>query len=226
MRFYRGITVPSEDAERVMESIWLNGLAPGQGTWSMTHEHPGNLKFLHLKQDLSLDDTRPGTRSVAAICACGDETGAAYYACSHNKSEKNDKPILIEFTTDLSRAAIDGKDFLYTAFQLGDPSRARPALEQCFGTAVLAYADRAWTSEDQSFRVAQCDLAIHDPEVIEAHHANKLVIAGRCNTHFRSAFTISLPVRPAEIVNVSFPSSSFVMPQPNVRLTEILRTPR
>lgn len=222
MRFFRGITVPGDDAELVMEDIRLNGLASDQGEWRMTHEHPGNLEVLHLRPELSLDDTRPGTGSVAAVCACGDETGAMYYACSHNKSAKDDTPILIEFTANGSNSAIDGRDFLYTAFQMGDPDLARPILERCFGTAILAYADRAWSSEDQSFRIAQCDLAIHDPDVVEAHHANELVLAGRYKTRFRSAFTIALPVNPEAIVNVSSPSALFAMPRPNVRLSDIL----
>lgn len=226
MRFFRGITVPNHRAELVMEGIRLNGLAPDQGQWRMTHEHPGNLKALYLKPDLSCEDTRPGTKSVAAICACGDEAGAMYYACSHNRSAENDTPILIEFTADRSNSAIDGKDFLYTAFQMGDPDRARSALERCFGTAILAYADRAWSSEDQSFRIAQCDLAIHDPDVVEAHHANGLVLAGRYKTLFRSAFTIALPVGPEAIVKASSPSALYATPQPNVRLSDILRNPR
>jgi len=226
MRFFRGITVPGHQVELIMEGIRLNGLAADQGEWRMTHEHPGNLKALNLKPDLSLNDTRLGTKSVAAVCACGDEAGAIYYACSHNKSEKNDTPIIIEFTADRSFAAIDGKDFLYTAFQMGEPDIARPALERCFGTAILSYADRTWFSEDQSFRIAQCDLAIHDPDVIEAHHANELVLAGRYRTLFRSAFTIAHPVRPEAIVNVSSPSALFAFPRPDVRLSDILRNRR
>lgn len=204
-----------------MDSIRLHGLLPGQGNWQMTHQHPGDLKALHLKPDLSVDDTRQNTSSVAAICACGDEAGAMYYACRHNKSASSDTPIIIEFNADLSSTAIDGRDFLYTAFQMGDPPRARPVLERCFGKAIIPYADEAWSSKDSSFRIAQCDLAIHDPDVIEAHHANQLVIAGRYNTVFRSAFTITLPVNNKEIVSVSSPKSVFTVPLPDVRLSDI-----
>lgn len=222
MRFFRGIAVPADKAESTIAGIRQQGLVSGQGTWLMEHEHPGDLDALYMKPDLSRDDTRPGTRAVAAVCACGDELGASYYACSHNLSSDDDTPILIEFEAAVSASAVDGRDFLYTAFQLGDPERALPVLERSFGTAVLRYAERAWSSEDQSFRVAQCDLAIHDPEVVEAHHANEIVIAGRYGTIFRSAFTVALPVRPASIIRVRSPTTIPTLPIPAVSLADIL----
>lgn len=223
MRFFRGIAVSADMAERTIAGIRSQGLVSGQGKWLMEHEHPGDLNALYVKPDLSLKGTSPGIKAVAAVCACGDELGAAYYACSHNLSPDNDTPILIEFEAPQSAAAVDGKDFLYTTFQLGDPERARHVLERSFGKAVLRYADRAWSSEDQSFRIAQCDLAIHDPEVVEAHHSNEVVLAGRYKTIFRSAFTIELPVHPEAIINVWSPSHTPAMPTPGVRLHDILR---
>lgn len=226
MRFFRGIAVPADEVESTIAGVRLQGLASGQGNWRMTHEHPGNLNVLYRKPNLSREDTRPDTRAVAAVCACGEKLGAAYYACSHNLTSDNDTPILIEFEAPQSAAAIDGKDFLYTTFQIGDPERARHVLERSFGKAVLRYADRAWSSEDQSFRVALCDLAIHDPEVIEAHHANDVVLAGRHKTIFRSAFTVELPVPPESIINVWSPSDTPAMLSPGVRLNDILRITR
>ncbi|MDX5494291.1 MAG: hypothetical protein LPK86_12480, partial [Alphaproteobacteria bacterium] len=208
---------------RTIEGILSQVLVNGQGRCSMKHEQPVDQKALYVKPDLSRQDTRPGTKAVAAVCACGDELGAAYYACSHNLSPDNDTPILIEFEAPQSAAAVDGKDFLYTTFQLGDPERARHVLERSFGKAVLRYADRAWSSEDQSFRMAQCDLAIHDPEVVEAHHSNDVVLAGRYKTIFQSAFTVELPIQPETIINVWSPSYTPAMPAPGVRLDDILR---
>lgn len=223
MRFFRGITVAAENSERVISDIRLKGLASDQGWWKMTHEHPGDLKSLFVKPDLSPDDTRPGAMAVAAVCACGDETGALYYGISHNRSAENDTPIFIEFEAELSQTAVDGKDFLYTAFQMADPVRARPVLERCFGAAILKYADRAWSTEDQSYRIAQCDLAIHDSDVVAAHHSNQLVLAGRHKTLFRSAFTVALPVQPEAIVKVFSPVAPYSMPRPDVMLRDILR---
>lgn len=226
MRFFRGIAVPAGKAEITIADIRQQGLVSGQGTWLTEHQHPGDLDALHRKPDLSLDDTRPKTGAVAAVCACGDELGASYYACSHNLTSNNDTPILIEFEAAKSASAVDGKDFLYTAFQFGGAERALPVLERSFGKAVLRYAEKAWLSEEQSFRVAQCDLAIHDPDVIEAHYANDVVLAGRYGTIFRSAFTVALPVRPESITRVWSPSHAPTLPKPVVTLTDILRVAR
>lgn len=187
----------------------------------MEHEHPGDLNVLHEKADLSLEDTRTDSGGVAAVCACGDELGASYYAFSHNLVRNDDTPILIEFEAERSACAVDGMDFLYTAFQLGDPDRARPVLERVFGKAVLRYADRAWVSDDQEFRIAQCDLAIHDPKVIQAHYANDLVLGGRHGTVFRNAFTITLPVGSESIKRVWAPSEFPALAKPEVSLNDV-----
>lgn len=223
MRFFRGIAVPANQAENTVTNIRQNGLTDGLGWWHMEHEHPGDLANLFEKHDLSTEDTRSGSGAVAAVCGCGDESGAIYYACRHNRNSDHNTPILIEFEADKSVAAVDGKDFLYSVFQGGDPERARPVLERSFGMAVKRYADRAWSSEDQSFRIAMCDLAIHDPEVIEAHHKNELVLSGRYGTIFRSAFTVTLPVSPEAIIRVSHPISTQFLPQPDVRLVDLVR---
>ncbi len=188
----------------------------------MTHEHPGDLDALYEKSDLSLNgDTRPRKRPVEVVCACGEEQGALYYACSHNHSPVNNTPIIIEFKTESSAVAIDGKDFLYPVFQWGDPSRARPEIAQIYGKAILRYADKAWANADQSFRVAQCDLAIHDQNVIEAHYANQIILGGRHRTTFRSAFTAALPVKAESIVRVWSPSGVQTLPQPMVKLEDV-----
>jgi hypothetical protein len=109
----------------------------------------------------------------------------------------------IEFEADICSAAVDGRDFLYTAFQFGDAERARPVLKECFGGSVLKYAERAWRSTSTSFRIAQCDLAISDPAVVEAHYENRCVIAGRGDTIFRNAFLIELPILASSIISVT-----------------------
>lgn len=226
MRFFRGIAVPADQAEHTVTKICEKGLTHGQGWWLMEHEHPGDLAALFAKCDLSIDDTRSGSWAVAAVCGCGDEMGAAYYACNHNRSSENNTPIIIEFEAEKSVSAVDGKDFLYTVFQGGDPERARTVLERTFGKAVLRYAERAWSSEEQSFRIAMCDLAIHDLEVIEAHHRNELVLAGRHGTIFKSAFTIALPVSPGAIISINQPVSTQLVPQPDIRLDDVVRFAR
>jgi hypothetical protein len=189
------------------------------------HRRPGPLDDLLVKPDLSLEDTRPRGAGVVwqpAIYACGEELGAAYYSWRHNRSEANDTPIIVAFDVEFADVAVDGKDFLNTVFQFGDPARTRPGLERIFGPKVLRYADAAFASADQERRGALCDLATHDPEVIAAHHANTLVIAGRYKTMFRSAFTIAIPVAPERIVAVWSPDAPPSWPEPDIRLNDVM----
>jgi hypothetical protein len=129
----------------------------------------------------------------------------------HNKSAEDDTPILITFDADVSDAIVDGRDFLYTAFQFGDPKRARSIIEPIFGSAILRYADRAWSTEGRE-RVVLCDLAVQDDDVVLAHAANKTVIAGRSHTRFRSAFLVRTPVGANRVVDVRIVDEKFELP--------------
>jgi hypothetical protein len=179
----------------------------------MLWEKPNNPEGLFEKPDLSTDDTRgPRETAPVGICFCGEESSAAVYACERNVSHENDTPILIEVEADPEIAAIDGRDFLYGVFQLGDPQKAAPALERLFGPKVLHFARAAWSSTDDSKRLALCDLAIHDNEVIAHHYRNRVVISGKYSTRFFTAFTIKLPLEPASIIRVWRPDSSPRLP--------------
>jgi len=93
----------------------------------------------------------------------------------------------------LSDVIVDGRDFLYTVFQLGS-DRARPAVERLFGSAILRYVDRAWATDkhDQEQRISICHLAVQDDEVVRAHARNATVIGGRYDTEFCSAFMVRI----------------------------------
>jgi hypothetical protein len=189
--------------------------------------YPGRIDTLISKRDLSLDDTRHDSKPrYPAVCACSDEPGAAYYAWRHNRTAQDDTPIIIEFEAQEGDVAVDSRDFLATVFQLGDPKLARYPLEQAFGPKILRYAEMAWSSDNQESRIALCDLAIHDPEVVRGHHANKPVIAGRHGTVFRSAFTVKLPVDGAAIRKVWTPERQSEMPSADIVLSDVLATNR
>ena len=223
VRLYRGIAVPASKLESIISTVEEHGLAPGQGFWQLEFWHPGQIEVLFLKADLSVEDTRPsGRQSQCAVCACGEEIGAAYYAWRHNRSGDNDTPVMVEFDVDERSIALDGRDFLYTVFQFGDPSRARSILEGSFGHAVLRYAEKAWKSDHQSTRIALCDLAIHDPEVVKAHHSNTVVLGGRYRTVFTSAFLVKLPVEASAIIRVWSPIKPPDFPPVEVSMTELL----
>ena len=120
--------------------------------------------------------------------ACGDFEGAARYAL-----RERGKPFVITFEVALEEVIIDGKDFLYTVFQLWDREgtshreRVRENLSALFGLATLAWFDRACRETDTMARIGLCDLAVHDLAAIERHYANRTDIAGRHDRLFRSS---------------------------------------
>ena len=146
MRLFRGMAVPASKADSVVSAIKVEGLASGQGGREFDFNHPGPLDALFLKDNLSTEDTRSDDRQFA-VCACGDEIGAAYYAWRHNHSSDNNTAVMVEFEADDRSIAVDGRDFLYTVFQLGEPALARPVLDRVFGHSLLRYAEKAWRSE-------------------------------------------------------------------------------
>jgi len=96
-----------------------------------------------------------------------------FYACKKNVTASDTASILITFEADIPDVIVDGRDFLYTVFQLGS-DRARPAVERLFGSAILRYVDRAWATDkyDEEQRISICHLAVQDDEVVRAHARN------------------------------------------------------
>jgi hypothetical protein len=94
--------------------------------------------------------------------------------------------------------------------------------EQLFGSAILRYVDRAWSTEDQERRLALCDLAIQDDEVIKAHAQNTKVIGGRYRTRFCNAFLVRLPISPEAVRDVRQLDPTQV-PAAEISLHDILR---
>jgi hypothetical protein len=222
MRFHRGIAVPADAATESVAAIRALGLVPGQGWWSMVaHNLKPRLDELWGLPVVTLAATRPVGQTPPWVCACTDEAGAAYYACQHNRSTKNDTPLLITFDADAADVIIDGRDFLYTLFQMGDRKRARPVAERLFGSAIFRYLDRAWSSQDQEQRLAICDLAVQDDAVVRAHAANEAVVEGRHGTRFRNAFMVRVPVPSERIVDVRVIEIDLCVPDAEISLDSI-----
>ena len=220
-RLFRGIAVPGTLAKEVISSIREGGLTEGQGTWRI--EQLWKLPSGVLAEEADLISA--GTSDAvwrSAVCACGTLEGAAYYAWQHNRSETDDTPILIEFEAHIDDIRIDGRDFLYMAFQWGEPERARSVLKGIYGSKILRYAELAWASENQGRRIALCDLATLDPDVALAHYANSTVIEGRYGTTFNNAFTVALPVAPEVIVRVWAAENRGLQRTPSVTLGEVV----
>ena len=220
LKLFRGIAVPSDIAASAKLRLLENGLVEGQGNWRI--EQPWRVRsgILVANTDASRDDPR-NLEWRPAICACGTPAGAAFYSLHHNRSTTNNTPILIEFEAHLDRVRVDGRDFLYPAFQMGQPEKARTVLQKIYGDEIVKYADRAWATQDQTKRIAMCDLATMDPEVVLAHYSNRKVIVGRFGTVFENAFTVALPVDANSIICVRTPDSFGIDTTASVSLDDV-----
>jgi hypothetical protein len=221
LRLYRGIAVPTTSVGETISLITENGLTEGPSFWKMEQNWGLPIDALVNKVDLSTSDTQPESAFRPAICASGTVEGASYYAWRHNRNRRDDTPILVEFDAQLDQVVVDGRDFLFTTFQFSEPEKAKSAVEQLFGEKVLTYAEAAWASEDQDRRIALCDLATMDVDVVKAHYANRMVIGGRHGTIFANSFTVALPVQPEAIVRVWSPDSEPKLPIPSVNVSDI-----
>lgn len=225
MRLYRGITVPEASADATVEAILKTGLLADSGRWQLSDSDlKPRLRQVWLSPDLATDLTRPKDEPpVSRICACARERDALYYACSHNRNGEDTASILITLEVDEADVVIDGRDFLATVFQFGNPAASREVLRRLFGPAVLRYADRAWSTSDDNERIAVCDLARQDEDVIAAHAANELVIGGRYRTRFSSAFLVRAPIAVERIVSVErVDHRGYVLPDIDVALDQAL----
>ncbi|RAS09771.1 hypothetical protein [Ensifer adhaerens] len=158
MRFFRGIAVPRNGATAIVDAIRMSGMKTQPGMWQSEHHKPD--PALIDIPDLSTKHTRPEGVGVPILYACGNKAGAHHYAWHHNRTQTNDTPIVIEFESDLSNVAVDGRDFLYPVIQRGDPARARPIILSAFGEKGLRYVERAWREEEQDRRIAIGDLIV------------------------------------------------------------------
>lgn len=221
IRLYRGIAVPKTGVAEAVSGIQERGLIEGQGNWRIEQLWRSPAGASAETADLSISDTRNADWR-SATCACGTLEGAAYYAWQHNRTATNNSPILVEFEADLDQVRIDGRDFLYTAFQMGDPKKARSILQTLYGDEIIGYVDQAWATQDQGKRIALCHLATLDPAVVIAHYANRTVIGGRHGTIFENAFTVATPVQPSAIVRVWIPDTMASRRVPSVCVDDIV----
>jgi len=219
-RLFRGLAVGFDDLDRVADSIRQNGLQPvEERRWRNDMPAPQLVRQRQKELQESPARIRDVLRSLPSaplVYACGDEFGACNYALSHNRSNEHPASLLVEFEVPVDALCVDGKDFLYTAFQLWDRSGAnhrdkvRGLLVTLFGQGVLKYFDWATTLKETIERVGVCDLACHDLNVITSHLNNSTLIRGRCRTEFCSSFQLQLPVPASAICRIE---NERVMPE-------------
>ena len=222
--FYRGITLDPAFANADKALIRETGRLNAKALWSgNTRSSPAEVRRLTPYLAATRSKVRESIRALSRepmTYACATFEDAAFYA---KRSEG--LPVVIAIEVPFENVAIDGKDFLYTVFQLWDRSGRRHhqpdvryILDMLFGPAMVGWFDRAAEEIEQDARIGLCDLAVHDLAAISAHYVNEIAIAGRYNTLFRSAFDLPAKVDPADILAVEDVIGSFGMPEQVVNL--------
>jgi hypothetical protein len=229
-RFHRGVALNPAAAEADIQAIRRTGELVAKAVWGR-NALPRPDEVRRVTEGLvaapagarAALDALPQT-PVTYACARFDD--AAFYA-----RPTKGAPKVIAFECALDDVAVDGRDFLYTVFQLWDREgtghldRVRRTLATLFGEAILPWFDRASRldrRDQQSARIGLCDLATCDLAVIEAHHRNATAIVGRYGTCFRSAFAVPQKVDPADVVAVEDVAGSFEPPAEVITLQAML----
>ena len=208
------MAVTADAANQIKTRILQAGIAGTEGQWQLPlNDLRHSIDTLVQKPNLSLADTRPPETSAEyfqCVCACGDQLGASYYAVRHNTHRNIDEvSYVIHLCVPLARVYVDGRDFLYRCFQACDAGNSanlkiqRSTLMRLYGERIAQYFDKATLSKDQNYRIALCDLACQDIEIVKSHSKNKIAICGRHNVVFSSAFLVKAPIAPTEIVEVN-----------------------
>jgi hypothetical protein len=203
---YRGIALDQQTADADRMAIWQTGQLVAKSFWKNTMARPAQIRSR--SSELAglpgkVRDEIGRLPQTPLAYACGDFEGAARYALRERGT-----PVVISFKITLEEVMIDGRDFLYTVFQLWDRGgtshrdRVQENLSMLFGPAMLGWFDRACRETDTMARIGLCDLAVHDLAAIERHYANKTGIAGRHNRVFRSSFALPANLDPAAILDI------------------------
>lgn len=228
---YRGITVQESDADDIIENIKIKGISGEEGSWKfsvpLVNEVRENIESLFLQDDLKVEDViKDG--GYLGFCACGSENGALYYAQKHNLARGRNTPLIIEFEVGIDQVYIDGRDFLCTGFQFFDRESKDYYVEQLqvltnlYGPHIQRYFEKSSSSNDQTYRVAICNLACFDRQVVKYHLDNSLTIYGRCNTKFQSAFFVQGPIEASAIKSVHRVSATYCVPQSYISIHDFI----
>jgi hypothetical protein len=219
---YRGISVPDADLDEVVDTIRSTGIAGNEGHWKFQgwDLRPHLDRIIETPSLTGIDDDGP-----PVVCACGDQDGAHFYACHHNHSAGN-RPLVVKFSAETAACYVDCRDFLCTTFQFWDSRGIRSQAEvadvltRLFGAGIDRYFSKAAATKEQAARIALCNAAAFDPAVIRDHYANRLRIGGRHRVVFMSAFFVSAPILPQQIIEVYEPECESA-PQPDVTLDDV-----
>lgn len=227
--FHRGVALDPTTADADVEAIRRTGRLAANARWGGTMPNPAEVRRIAAdlaKSAASARKTIDGLPQTPLTYACARFDDAAFYA-----RRAKGRPVVISFEAPVEDVAIDGRDFLYTVFQLWDQSGdgyredVRTSLAALFGPSILTWFDLAGRKSTQAARIGLCDLATFDLAAVVAHRANTICIQGRHGTRFRSAFAVLEQVDPASVLVVEevAESVSFDPPTEVVDLSDILR---
>lgn len=217
---YRGLNVPAANGQAIQQRILNGGINGNEGAVFrvVINDIRWQLEELFKEPNLTTDDTRIEGDQFPVVFAGGDSDSTAHYTRGGNIRRT---PLLVTFEAPIEDVYVDGRDFLYTAFQFAD-NRKRTYGAQCkwlaemFGEEILKYFRKAARTRGTDKKIALCDLAIQDVEVVIAHLRNRIVIEGKNGVIFRTAFQVRPPITPDRITSVEIPVHSTLEPDINI----------
>jgi Luciferase-like monooxygenase len=181
LTLFRGISVQSSERHKVINSIRSYGLQGNEGVSSFSTPDVKavrtELERLFHNPQLLIEGTAQ-SGGFRGIGACGGAIGAEFYAARHNVTQQNDQGSVIEFSSLLDSIYVDPRDFLCAVFQMWDAeSRKRRkeqhrALTDLYGPSIGRYFEAACNTTEHDLRIAMCNVAGFDREVVLAHHRN------------------------------------------------------
>lgn len=200
LRMYRGTAAAADEVVGKIEQIRQSGLGPANKAGSRKRlTHP----FEDLRAAVLAGDGVPqdafGTDEPITY-ACGDERSAAFYAWRSAEALSDGVPIIVEFDVEPADVTVDGNDLLLTIFCRPRIPFTRDAMVTAYGRAIEHYLDASEAMEPRE-RLSATELALRDPEIVLAHHANTSVIQGKFDIKYCNAFKIAAPVPNERIVD-------------------------
>ncbi len=241
LKLFRGLSLAPSTVEGVIQDIKDNGINILKDSHCQIeiNDFKNDLEILFNEPNLSREKTQPSiwvgsknngysklVNGEKVICFA-DSVGAAYYAKRHNITKEKTIPVLIEIEEDIENIFIDGRDFLYTCFQNIDTKnkekyfRQKETLIKIFGNDIVKYLNKIQDNASID-KIALCDLVIQDNEIIKNHYENNILIQGRYNTIFHSAFFVKTPILNSKVKKVEILDTIVFNAIPELTLNDFL----
>ena len=229
LTLYRGITVPTNEADNIIADFLLNGIGISDNAKfhfeidHINHMIPDLIKMENLSKKNTQANSQNSIEKLKCLCFA-DELGAQYYALKHNLPKLNTTPILIKIIYEEEKVYVDGRDFLFYSFsrtsrqedsELRD--KRKELLLSIYGLGLNKYFEKVKKIENIDHG-ALCDLIYHDIEIVKEHYKNKLLIEGRYGTTFKSAFFVSAPIPKENIVSIVKLTEAWNFPTPALKI--------